>query len=166
MNTFAVATTYVHTVTYVTEKILLSLKEIIRGSGLDPAKMSRQWITLEQGISDWIKSHHLKQVHLEVFNPWNENLVCRWDLDVLYDYNGDGSLWADIFAIRYNIAKAGLSPSGCDYRITVSLNPGYPKAPGWGTCNLFSTDGFHRFSVGTTIGAQGLGASAAYWSRS
>lgn len=43
MSTFAFVNTYTHTVTHVTNKLLLSFKEIIRESGLDVTKMSREW---------------------------------------------------------------------------------------------------------------------------
>src|SRR5690348_11178361 len=44
-----------HTVTYVTDKMLLLLKEIIREIGLDPAKLIDEWEWLERGISTWLR---------------------------------------------------------------------------------------------------------------
>lgn len=166
MSTFAFVDTYVHTVTYVTDKLLLSVKEIVRESGLNTAKMSRKWADLERAISTWITSRHLKQVQLEIFNPKTQMLVCRWDLEILYGYGGDGSLWVDTDAVRYNIAKAGLIPSVCDYRITVTTARGAPAVEGWGSCTMYSTDGLSRYTIGTTIGGNGLGASISYWGRS
>jgi len=78
---------------------------------------------------------------------------------------GDGSLWVDTDAIKYSIRKAGLVPAGCDYRIVVSRKPNAPAVDGWSNCTLRSTDGFYRYSIGTTIGGSGLGAGVAYWGR-
>jgi hypothetical protein len=163
MSTSTFVDTSAHTVTYVTDKLLLSLKEIVRGSGLNPGKMASQWEALELGIWTWLNSKHLKQVHLEIFNPITQKLVCRWDLDIMYGYGGDGGFWVDTDAIRYNISKAGLIPSSCDYRITVDNLPGAATVLGWGDCTLYSTEGLSRYSVGTTIGGNGIGAGVAYW---
>lgn len=165
MSTYAFVDTYVYTVTYVTDKLLLSVKEIIRESGLNPAKMSRSWALLERGVSAWIKSKHLDKVLLEIFNPKTGLLVCRWDLEVIYGYGGDGSLWVDTEAIKYHIRKAGMIPASCDYEIIVTTKPNAPAVEGWSSCNLRSTDGFSRYSIGTTIGGSGLGAAIAYWGR-
>src|SRR5262249_7248564 len=108
MSTFTVAITYTHTVTYVTTKMLLTLKEIIREIGLNPASFADSWQTYERAISTWLSSRHLQRVTLEVYNPRTSSLVTRWDMDVLYATIGDGALWVDTAAVRYFIAKAGL----------------------------------------------------------
>ena len=106
MSTAAYVDTSAHSVTYVTEKLLLSIKEIIVKSGLSPAKMTQQWTSLEQGISTWISSKHLRQVYLEIFDASKQKLVCRWDLDIIYGYGGDGEFWADTEAIKYAHRKS------------------------------------------------------------
>src|SRR4051812_17830553 len=103
MSTYAFVDTYAHTVTYVTDKLLLSVKEIIRESGLSPAKMSRDWTTIERGVSTWIRSKHLDKIILEIFDPNTGRLISRWDLEIIYGYGGDGSMWVDTDAIRYSI---------------------------------------------------------------
>ena len=40
MSTFVRVNTYVHAVTYVTDKLLTSIKTIVRLGGLDPAKLT------------------------------------------------------------------------------------------------------------------------------
>ena len=165
MSTFAFVNTYAYTVTHVTNKLLLSLKEIIRETGLDVAKMTKQWSVLELGVSTWINSKHLETVTLEIFDSKKDDLVGRWDIEIVYGYVGDGSLWVDTDAIKYSIRKAGLVPAGCDYRIVVSRKPNAPAVDGWSNCTLRSTDGFYRYSIGTTIGGSGLGAGVAYWGR-
>ena len=163
MSTATYVDTSVYSVTYVTEKVLLSIKEIIVKSGLSAAKMTRGWTSLEQGVSRWIASGHLRQVYLEIFHPTTQKLVCRWDLDIIYGYGGDGEFWADTDAIKYHIAKAAAVPATCDYRISVDTAPGAPTLAGWTNCTLYSTKGFSRYSVGTTIGSGSIGAGLAYW---
>jgi hypothetical protein len=163
--TTAYVDTSTHSVTYVTEKLILSIKQIIVNSGLSPAKMTQQWRSLEQAISTWISSKHLQQVYLEIFDPVTQKLICRWDLDIIYGYGGDGDFWADTEAIKYHIAKAGAIPATCEYRICVDNAPGAPTISGWTTVTLYSTEGLSRYSIGATIGSSGLGAGLAYWGK-
>ncbi len=74
MSTFTVAITYTHTVTYVTTKILLTLKEIIREIGLDPVRFTDSWHAYEGAISTWLSSRHLQCVSLEVYDPRTQRL--------------------------------------------------------------------------------------------
>ena len=165
MSTSTFVISYAHTVTYVTTKMLLVLKEIIREIGLDPANFTDNWATYEDAVATWLASRHLERVTLEVYDPHADNLVTRWDIDVVYTSVGDGSLWVDTAAIRYAIAKAGLAPSSCKYDIKMKNKPGRPHVHGWGPCDFRSTDGFMRYSVGATLGGNGLAAQTAYWSR-
>lgn len=165
MSTFAVSTTYTyaHTVTHVTTKMLLLLKEIIREIGLDPAAFVSDWSTYESAVSAWLSSGHLNTVTLDVFNTRTGKLVTRWELDVVYSTVGDGSLWVDTDAIRYHIAKAGVAPSGCSYDITLRTANGRPDVAGWGPCSIRPTDDLRRYSIGATLGGDGLAAETSYW---
>ena len=163
MSTNVVVNTYSHSVTYVTDKMLMSLKEIIRCSGLSPEKLSSEWGVLHRGIKTWIESKDLERVTLEVYNPKTDALVGRWDFDVFYGWTGDGGMSADTDDIRYHIAKAGQWPSQCEYEIVMHTKKGRPNVEGWGTCTLRSTAGFVRQSIGTTINGQGLTTGSAYW---
>jgi len=166
MSTSTVVISYANTTTYVTAKILLTLKEIIREIGLDPSRFTKDWETYEDAMSTWIASRHLRSITLEVYTPTNNNLVARWDISIVYSSVGrDGSLWVDTGAIRYAIAKAGLVPVSCHYDIIVTNAPGRPAVPGWQSCEFRSTAGFRRNSVGATVGGNGLHAQTAYWSR-
>ena len=49
MSTSTFVNSYAITVTHVTAKILLTLKEIIRDIGLDPSKAAKDWETYEGG---------------------------------------------------------------------------------------------------------------------
>jgi len=166
MSTFAVSISYTQTVTYVTTKMLLLLKEIIREIGLDPARFVDKWSTYERAVSAWLGSRDLERVTLEVYDPSTSRLVTRWDMDVIYASIGDGALWVDTAAIRYSIAKAGLVASSCCYDIKLTASPGRPDVEGWAACEFRSTAGLNRYAIGATVGGSGLSANVAYWSRS
>src|SRR5258707_12505244 len=110
MSTTVSVSTYTstHTISHVTSKMLLLLKEIIREVGLDPSILMDRWAPLELAVSTWLRSKHLKQLTLEIFNPKTDGLVSRWDLDIVYGYGADDTFWVDTTAIRYSIAKPGL----------------------------------------------------------
>jgi hypothetical protein len=165
MSTSTFVISYTYTVTYVTAKVLHLLSNIIRDIGLDPAKFARDWHVLENGISNWLASRHLQRITLEVYDPTTNELVTRWDMDVVYSSVGDGNLWFDAVAIRYAIAKAGLVPSSCLYDVKVKTLPNEPAVAGWNSCTFRSTGGFKRYGVGAAIGGNGLATEAAYWSR-
>jgi len=158
--------TSVHTVAHVTTNMLNFLKEIIRETGLDPAQMMGQWASLERAIKTWLNSRDLNRVVLEIYNPRTNELVPpRWDIDVVYDYDGDGALWADGDAIRYHIQKAGLVASSCKYDFILQANPNRPDVEGWGPTTMRSTDGLTRRSIGSTIGGNGIGTTTSYWNK-
>jgi hypothetical protein len=163
MSTFVVVNTYAYSITYVTDKILNSIKNIIRLSGLSPEKLTGEWPILERGIKKWLEGEFLEEIHLEVYNPVTDALVGRWDSEIFYGYTGDGAFWVDPDAIKYHIKKAGVWPSTCEYRIVVTTKPGRPDVAGWGTATLRSTDGFLKQSIGTTIDGSGLSAGTGYW---
>lgn len=158
--------TSVHTVAHVTTNMLNFLKEIIRETGLDPAYLMNEWDLLERGIKAWLNSRHLYRVVLEIYNPTTGALVLpRWDIDVVYEYGADGTLWADGDAIRYHIRKAGLVASTCRYRIVLQTHSGSPDVIGFSSTTLRSTDGLTRRSVGSTIGGNGIGTNTSYWTK-
>lgn len=106
------------------------------------------------------------QVILEVFNPATGALIVRWDIDIIYGWTGDGGFWTDTEQLKYHIRKAGVAPGNASYDILLKAKPGRPDVAGWGPGSYRSTDGFVRHSLGSTIGHNGLGGSAAYWRRS
>jgi len=167
MSTFVSTNTYTHSITYLADKMLLSMKDIVRESGLDPTKLTEEWDVLERGLTTWITTQYLESLHLEIFDPLNKGkLVCRWELDVFYNSQGDVSMWIDTDDLYYHIAKkTGRAPSRCDYDVIVTTKPGRPDVAGWSTCSFRSTEGMSRHAIGTMINASnGLGSRAAYWS--
>ena len=163
MTTVAVYS-YVHSVSYVTDNILKSLKDIIRLCGLSPEKLTDDWGSLHAAISTWLASEHLEQVILEVYNPKTDALVTRWDIDVVYAWDGSaGQFWTDTDQLGYAIRKAGVWPSDARYCVLLRNKPGRPEVSGWGPAAARSLDGFVRQSLGTTVEHCGLSAGAHYW---
>jgi hypothetical protein len=143
--------------------MLMSLKEIIRCSGLSPEKLATDWKVLQRGISTWLNSRDLEMVILEVYSPRTDVLIGRWDFSLFYSTYGDGGMWTNTEDIKYHIFKAGQWPSACDYRIVVTTKLGRPNVDGWSAATLRSTDGFIRQSLGTVIDGNGLRSGTAYW---
>lgn len=155
---------YTHSVTYVANNILKSLKDIIRLSGLDPAKLVNSWDSNMRALRTWLDSGHLQRVVLEIYDPKANDLITRWDVDVVYSWSsGDGTFWTDTDQLRYHIRKAGVTPSEASYRLLMDNRPGRPDVEGWSSTSYRSTDGMVRQSLGATIEHGGLGASTAYW---
>lgn len=155
---------YIHSVTYVADNILKSLKDIVRLSGLDPGRFASDWETYQRGVRTWLESGHLEQVVLEIYHPVTDALIKRWDITIQYEWtSGDGSFWTDTDQLRYAIQKAGVAPSQADYRLVVTNKAGKPAVLGWSSATLRSTDGMVRQSLGNNIQHHGLGGSASYW---
>ena|SRR5579871_959776 len=163
MSTAVSVNTYTHSVTYVTDKLLKSIKDIIRLSGLDPSKFVDDWDWMERGIKKWLETQDLEKVILEVYDPKTDGLVGRWDFEIYYGYRGDGSFWLDPDLIRYNIKKQGAIPSQCAYRLLTTTKPNRPDVLGWTRTPSRSTEGFVQQSIGTAIDGSGLSAGASYW---
>ena len=158
--------TYTHSVSYVTDQMLRSLRYIITNTGLDPNKFVSDWKTYELGVQTWLGTRHLQTVILEIINT-SGSLVTRCDFTIDYSYgNGEGSMWVDTDALKHAIAKFGVIPSQCTYSITLVTSFGRPDVAGWGPSSLLSTDGHIKQSLGTTIGTHAIGAQAAYWRKS
>lgn len=166
MTTHVGVLTFTHAVTYVTDKLLKSLQLIVRESGLDPGKISKEWSVLEAGIRTWLQSHHLERVVLEVYDPQSTDLVGRWDFDINYEQAGDGHLALDADQVKYTIQKSGRWPSKCDYRIVTMTKPGRADVAGWSPTTLRSTEGFTQHSIGTTIDGSDITTGTSYWKKS
>ena len=163
MTTVAV-NTYTHSVTYVADNILKSMKDIIRLSGLDPTNLVDGWSSNMRALQIWLGSQHLETVVLEIFDSKSDALVGRWDIDVIYTTgSGDGGFWTDTEQIKYHVRKAGLTPREAKYRLLLQNKHGRPDVQGWGPAEYRSTNGFVRHSLGSTIEHNGLGGNAAYW---
>ena len=170
MGTAVQVNTAVYATTYVSAKILRGMRSIIKGCGLDPARMLTDWTTLESGVTAWLASGHLRALTLEVFDPRRkrgEDLVGRFDFTIDYGYypDGDGELWVDPGTVAFAIRKNGAIPTGCDYRIVADTAAGHAEVSGWSTTTYRSTAGFSRHSIGAATGGGDLGALLAYYTR-
>jgi hypothetical protein len=158
--------TYTHSVTYVADNILKSLKDIIRLVGLDPTEFVGDWELHMRGVQTWLNTGDLETVKLEIYNPKTDALIFRWDIDIAYGWSGgDGSFWTDTEQLKYAIRKAGLVPSEARYRLLLQNKPGRQDVAGWSKASGRSTEGMVRQSLGTTVEHSGLGASTSYLRR-
>lgn len=156
--------TYTHSVTYVSDNILKSLKDIIVQSDLDPAKLVGEWSVMQRGLRTWLESQHLERVVLEIYNPKTDALAVRWDLEISYGWSADdGNFWVDTEQLVYHMRKVGLPPSEAKYRVVLHNKPGRPDVTGWSPCEMRSTEGMVRQSIGSTVEHCGLSANASYW---
>jgi len=163
MTTVAVYS-YTHSVTYVADNILKSLKDILLLSGLDPTKLVDGWESNLRALSTWLGSEHLTKVVLEIYNPKTDALITRWDIDIVYQWSSDeGSFWTDTEQLKYAIKKAGVAPSEASYRLVMDNKTGRPDVPGWVPTAYRATTGMVRQTLGSTVEHHGLGGSAAYW---
>lgn len=160
-----VAYNYTVSATYVADKMLKSLKDIIVMSGLDPAYYVENREYIASGIKAWLESEHLESVELEIYDPQTDKLVTRWDMPIVYGWSADdgGCFWTDTELLKYHIKKQGLVPSQAKYRVVAKTKPGRPQVDGWSSTTSRSTEGMVRQSLGTTVEHNGLGAQAAYW---
>lgn len=157
---------YTHSVTFVADNILKSLKDVIRLAGLDPSRFVRDWETNLRAVKTWLETGDLERVVLEIYHPTTDALLHRWDIDISYGWSdGDGAFWVDTDQIRYAMIKAGVAPSSAKYDMMLKTKPGRPDVAGWGHGSFRSTTGMVRHALGSTVEHSGLGASAAYWRR-
>jgi hypothetical protein len=168
MSTGVVVNTYSLSVTYVADNIQRTLKNILLLSGLDPAKLTSDWQSVNKALKSWMESKHLETIVLEVSNAAGTTLVGRWDIQISYAWNGDdgSNFWVDTDQIKAAVRKAGQQPSSCAYRVLLQNKPGYPAVEGWSSTTYLSTAGFTKQSLGSTVEHSGLGASASYYRRS
>lgn len=155
---------YTHSITYVADNILKSLKDIIKLSGLDPTDFAERWPTHLRAVKTWLETGHLRKVVLEIFNPATDTLIIRWDIEVVYGApDGDGSFWTDTEQLKYAIMKSGLLPSQAKYRLLVDTKAGRPDVEGWGSGSYRATEGMVKQSLGSTVEHNGLAAHAGFW---
>jgi hypothetical protein len=158
--------TYTHSVTYVADNILKSLKDIIRLSGLNPSEFVGNWDLYMRGITTWLQTGDLEEVTLEIYNPKTDALIFLWKIEISYGWSGgDGAFWTDTEQLRYAIRKAGLVPSEARYRLMLFTKLDVPNVSGWSNATARSTEGMVRQSLGTTVEHSGLGASTSYLRR-
>lgn len=156
---------YTMSATFVADKMVKSLKDIIVMSGLDLTYYTDNRECIARGIKAWLESEHLESVELEIYNPQTDKLVTKWDMPIVYGWSADdvAGFWTDTEMLKYHIKKQGLAPSQAKYRIVAKTKSGRPAVDGWSDTSARSTEGMVRQSLGTTVQHNGLGAQAGYW---
>ncbi len=156
--------THAHVANHITDKMVLSLGNILRDSGLDMQRFSDQRETYQNGIKAWVASGHLEKVVLEIYDPVTNVLVPpRWDFELCVDGKGELGFWFDPNDIKYHLEKAGKPPAKCSYSVIVVNKPGRPDVTGWGACDFRNTNGLKQFCLGTTIAAGNTDVKTSYW---
>ena len=165
MSTSVSVNTYTYSVTFVADNVQRTLKDVIVQSGLDPAKYINDWKSINRAITAWMQSKHLQTIILEIFDPSDDSLVGRWDIEITYGWSSSdtGSFWIDTDQIKTAIKKAGVVPAACEYNVMFRNAPGRPDVEGWSPGSFRSTDGFVKQSLGSTVEHSGLGANASYY---
>jgi hypothetical protein len=165
MSTSVSVNTYTYSVTFVADNVQRTLKDIIVQSGLDPTKYVNSWKSINLALMTWMQSKHLRTIILEIFNPKDDTLVGRWDIEISYGWSSSdtGSFWIDTDQIKTAIRKCGAVPSSCEYQIMFQNSPGHAEVDGWSDGKFRSTDGFVKQSLGSTVEHSGLGANASYY---
>ena len=156
-------TSRTHVVAYLTDKMLRSLGNIIRDSGLSMDTFAEFRPVYDRGIKTWLDSGHLEKVILEVFSPDTNQLIKRWDFELFSDGAGGLEFWFNPDEIRYHLLKAGKVPAACRYAIIIVNKDGRPDVAGFSPCSLRDTSALRQFSLGTTISASTSGTRTHYW---
>src|SRR3546814_17498332 len=82
LMTIVAVNTYTHSVTYVADNILKSMKDIILLSGLDPTNLVDGWASKMRALQTWLASRHLDDVVPEILNSKTDALLGRCALHV------------------------------------------------------------------------------------
>ena len=157
--------TYTHSLTYLADNLLKSLKDVIVLSELDPGEFVGDWTTNMLAVKTWLGTGDLIAAKLDIYDPKTNGLLIQWSIEIVYSWTGEGTFWTDTEQLRYAIRKAGVAPSQARYELRLKTKPGRPDVPGWGRVAERSTDGLVRQSLGTTIEHYGLGGRTSYLRR-
>ena len=163
---YAYSTSYArtHSITFLTDHLLNTLREIVRENGLSPERLMQDRETLARGIRTWLHSGHLTNVIVEFFRPGVSLANARWEFPVGYDGSGVGDdMWRDKNYLRQLIAKAKRPSTDSHYRVVLCTSPGAPVVDGFSDCTLLSTGQLSARSAGTVIATVHLTADVTYW---
>lgn len=159
-------TTYAltHSVTFMSDNLLNTLRDVIRENGISPDKLMNDRETLTRGITTWLHSGHLTDVVVEFYKPGASSAEARWDFPVGYTGSGvDDDMWIDKNYLRQLIAKAKRPSADCGYRVVLRTIPGRADVSGFSSCELLSTGALVARQAGTAIATGHLTAGVTYW---
>jgi hypothetical protein len=156
--------TRAHSITFLSDNLRNTLREVIREYGISPDKLMQDWATTERGIKAWLETGHLKSVVVEFYKPGSSIASARWDFPAGYEGSGvDDDMWLDKSYLRQLIAKSARPTLDCTYRITLSVKPSAPDVPGFSDCTFLSTGSLAARQAGTVIATRHMTAAAVYW---
>lgn len=155
-----------HTAAYVSDKLRVLMKRLVRFYDLDPQKLADAWGSwIERAARAWLESGHLVSLVVEFHRPGEATLLGRWDFPIRYDGNGDAELWVDDEFFEQTVPKVAAPPANSTYRILLVTAPGRPPVAGVGDAEFLSTVGFTAREAGTVIVTPDVMASARYYKR-
>ena len=153
-----------HSITFLSDNLRNTLREVIRENGLDPYKLTQDWETVERGIQAWLRSGDLLRIVVEFFRPGASFASARWEFPI--DYTGSGAdddMWLDRAYLRQLIAKSARPSADCTYRVVLSTRPGAPSVAGFTDCTFLSTGQLAARQAGTVIATPHMTAGVTYW---
>ena len=77
-----------HSITFFSDNLRNTLREVIRENGLNPYKLTQDWETIERGIQTWLRSGDLLRTVVEFYRPGASYLSARWDFPISYAGSG------------------------------------------------------------------------------
>jgi hypothetical protein len=160
------ATTYArtHSVTFLSDNLLNTLRELIRENGLSPERLMQDRDVIANGLRTWLTSGHLTKVVIEFYRPGVTTADARWDVPVSYEGSGvEDDMWLDKNYLRQLIAKAKRPASDCRYRVILCTSPGAANVDGFSSCSFLSTGSLVSRSAGTVIATGHMTAGLTYW---
>jgi hypothetical protein len=146
-------TSRVHIVTFLTDKVLKSIGDIVRDSGLSMTKFTKDRALFERGIKAWLNSGHLEYVVLEIYDSTTDKLIKKWVFEFHEDGDGGVDFWFNPEEIKYHLLKAGKPPATCNYCLIIHNKPGRPDVEGFVKGSPRDSTHLNQFSVGTTVSA-------------
>lgn len=153
-----------HSVTFLSDNLLNTLREVIRENGLSPEKLMQDRDTIARGMRTWLFSGHLTNVIVEFFRPGASAADARWEFPVGYSGSGvDDDMWLDKNYLRQLIAKAKRPALDCSYRVVLCTSAGAANVDGFSDCTLRSTGQLVSRSAGTVIATGHITAGVTYW---
>lgn len=153
--------TRTHTAAFVSDKMQVLLKRLIREYGLSPEKLIDAWSDwADKAVREWLISGHLQMIVIEFYEPYSDAVTARWDFPITYDGDvDDDDLWVDELFFRSTIAKAKAPTSTSVYRIILSHSNGAPDIPGMSSTNFKSTAGLTSQRQGSLMSTKDIMAS-------
>jgi HORMA domain-containing protein len=153
-----------HSITFLSDNLRNTLREVIRENGLSPEKLMQDWTTIERGIRTWLGEGHLNNIVVEFYKPGASNASGRWEFPIAYTGSGvDDDMWLDKSYLRQLIAKSARPTSDCTYRVLLCTAPGASAVPGFTDCSFLLTGQLAARQAGTVIATGHMTAGVTYW---